>query len=79
MVSGPLRFGERRTAPTGRTLETCRLCWQRIDWSPQYLEETDLHVYYRCPHCGAAFPIRHSDAAALKAAKPSAPGAASAT
>jgi predicted RNA-binding Zn-ribbon protein involved in translation (DUF1610 family) len=54
-------------APPERTLRTCRLCWQPIPWAAEHLEEGELHVFFRCPHCGAAFPIRHSDAARMRA------------
>jgi predicted RNA-binding Zn-ribbon protein involved in translation (DUF1610 family) len=73
MTAGLMRFGERRVAPRGRVLQTCRLCWHPIEWTSEHLENTEMHVYFRCPHCGAAFPIRRSDAAALEGA-PSAPG-----
>ena len=71
-ATGLMRFGERRVGPKDRVLPTCRLCWHAIEWSAQHLETSEMHVYYRCPHCGAAFPIRHSDAAALDGAAPSA-------
>jgi predicted RNA-binding Zn-ribbon protein involved in translation (DUF1610 family) len=61
-----MRFGERRVAPKGRILQTCRLCWHPIEWTTEHLEKSEMHVYFRCPHCGAAFPIRHSDEAALE-------------
>ena len=59
-------------APKSRVLQTCRLCWQPIEWTAQHLEKSELHACYRCPHCGAAFPIRHSDAVALETAAASA-------
>ena len=55
-------------APKDRVLQTCRLCWRPIEWTAMHLEKSQMHVYYRCPHCGAAFPIRRADAAALEAA-----------
>ena len=70
MTAGLMRFGERRVAPKGGILPTCRLCWHPIEWTADRLESTEMHVYFRCPHCGAAFPIRRSDAAALEAAPP---------
>ena len=66
MTAGLMRFGERRVAPRGRVLQTCRLCWHPIEWSAEHLERTEMHALYRCPHCGAAFPIRQSDAVALE-------------
>lgn len=69
MTAGLMRFGERRVAPKGRILQTCRLCWHPIEWTAEHLEWNEMHVCYRCPHCGAAFPIRHSDAEALGGAQ----------
>ena len=66
MTAGLMRYGERRVGPKDRVLQTCRLCWQPIEWTAQHLEKSEMHVYYRCPQCGAAFPIRHADAVALE-------------
>lgn len=63
-------------ASAERHLETCRLCWRPIDWSAEHLEYEEMHVYYRCPHCGSAFPVRHSDVATMEAPKGETSGAA---
>ena len=45
----------------------CRLCYTLIDLEPDRLEETSVHIFYRCPSCGGSFPIRREDADAVKA------------
>jgi hypothetical protein len=45
----------------------CRLCYTLIELTPDRLEETSIHVFYRCQSCGGSFPIRREDADAVKA------------
>jgi len=75
----PLRRGERRLSSPDRVLVTCRLCWRSIEWAAEHLEYGELHVYYRCPHCGGSFPVRHTDAAKMTGEQPVSPGGAAAS
>lgn len=54
-------------------LHNCRLCWKPITVEARFVEEEPPRLFFRCPHCGHAFPIRRSDVAADPAAPPTAP------
>ena len=61
-VAPPPPFGRRsnrRVRASG--LRTCRLCWRPITIEAQNVEEDPPHIYFRCPSCMNAFPIRRSD------------------
>ena len=51
---------DRRVKVPGR-LWTCRLCWKPITIEARYIEDSAVHVYFRCPSCGHSFPIRDRD------------------
>jgi hypothetical protein len=55
-------FGARsnRRARPG-ALRNCRLCWKPITVDARFVEEEPPRTFFRCPHCGQAFPIRRSD------------------
>ena len=62
-------FGARsnRRARAGG-LHNCRLCWKPITIEARFVEEEPPRTFFRCPHCGHAFPIRRSDVPAEAAA-----------
>jgi hypothetical protein len=72
-------FGARsnRRARPG-ALRNCRLCWKPITVEARFVEEEPPRLFFRCPHCAHAFPIRRADiqAAAEVTAPPPAPEAA---
>ena len=73
-------FGARsnRRARAG-ALHNCRLCWKPITIEARFVEEEPPRTFFRCPHCGHAFPIRRSDvpdAATAPSAPVTAPAAA---
>jgi hypothetical protein len=47
----------------------CRVCLDVVVLELGQIETTIQHVYVRCPHCGGSFPIRHSDAEAVREAQ----------
>ena len=58
------------------SLRNCRLCWKPIVIDARFVEEEPPRVFFRCPHCGHAFPIRRSDIPRTTASATAPPAAA---
>lgn len=50
----------RRDLPSP-AVRRCRVCWEAISVSRDSVEEGERYPFFRCPHCGSAFPIRRED------------------
>ena len=60
------RWNPKTAAPTPAL--RCRVCFRGVKVDAQRIEETVVHIYYRCEHCNCSFPIRREDAEAIQAA-----------
>ncbi|CAN5739906.1 hypothetical protein BH24ACT3_BH24ACT3_17300 [soil metagenome] len=67
MAADMLTMAQRRFRPdVPAPSVTCRVCFAHVVLEAERIDDTPMCVYYRCPECDCWFPIRRSDADALR-------------